>query len=80
MYRSLAILPYGCGTPADQAGVLPLTSAVALLAAELAQSCRLAMADALIYASARYQDIPLATCDRHFADLPGVRYYPKTGA
>jgi predicted nucleic acid-binding protein len=46
----------------------------------MAAQYRLAMADAIIYATAQHARVPLATCDHHFADLPGVTYYPKSGS
>lgn len=58
--------------------VVPLTTPIALLAADLASQHRLAMADALIYATARQESVVLATCDMHFSGIPGVRYVAKT--
>lgn len=61
----------------EHGSVVPLNTPIALLAADLANQHRLAMADALIYATARQEHAPLITCDRHFEDLPGVHYTPK---
>ncbi len=58
--------------------VSPLETAVALRAADLAKEHSLAMADAIIYATALDAGTDLLTCDAHFADLPGVVYLPKT--
>ena len=33
--------------------------------------------DAIIYATARLQKVPLVTCDTHFRDLPEVVYHSK---
>jgi predicted nucleic acid-binding protein len=45
---------------------------IALNAASLGIHHQLAMADALIYAAARYHTAELITSDAHFANLPGV--------
>jgi predicted nucleic acid-binding protein len=52
--------------------VVPLTTPIALLAAELGSAHRLATADAVIYATAQEHGAELLTCDAHFRDLPGV--------
>lgn len=52
--------------------VAPLTTPTALLAAELGRTCKLATADAVIYATAQEYGADLLTCDAHFRDLPGV--------
>lgn len=63
----------------EQASVVPLTTTLALTAADLALDHRLAFADALMYATARQHDALLVTCDDHFAGLAGVEYLPKSG-
>ena len=57
--------------------IVELDTSIALRAVELARSCRLATADAIIYATALAQDAELLTCDAHFKDLPGVIYFAK---
>ena len=57
--------------------VVDLDTSVALRAAEVARSHRLATADAIIYATALAQEAELVTCDAHFKDLPGVIYFAK---
>lgn len=57
--------------------VLPLDTATALLAAELAAEHKLATADAIVYATARKAGAQLATADKHFANLPDVLYFEK---
>ncbi len=57
--------------------VVALDTALALQAAEICRSRRLATADAIIYATAQAYDAELLTCDGHFKDLPGVIYFPK---
>jgi predicted nucleic acid-binding protein len=57
--------------------VVDLDTSIALRAAEVARSSRLATADAVIYATALAQEAQLVTCDAHFKDLPGVIYFAK---
>ena len=57
--------------------VSPLTTEVALLAAEMTAEHRLATADAIVYATALTRSADLLTCDAHFAELDGVLYIPK---
>lgn len=65
----------------QQGQVVPLDTQLALRAAELAGDLKLAMADAIIYATARSRDVLLLTCDAHFEKLPAVEYISNaTGA
>lgn len=57
-----------------------LDTTIALRAAELAGEHRLAVADAIVYATALAYEAELVTCDAHFRDLPGVIYFPKAPA
>ena len=57
--------------------VVPLDTRLALLAAELHRTHRLATADAIVYATARDAEVDLLTCDAHFKGLPGVVLYAK---
>ena len=57
--------------------VVPLDTRLALLAAELCRTCKLATVDAIIYATAREREIPLLTCDAHFDGLPEVALFSK---
>lgn len=59
--------------------VADLDTATALSAADLCARHKLATADAIVYATALAHDAELLTCDRHFENLPGVRFAPKTG-
>lgn len=61
----------------EQSRVVPLSTALALYAADLALEHKLAFADATIYATARQADAPLITADNHFEGLPEVKYFPK---
>lgn len=57
--------------------VLPLDTAIALLAADLHREHKLATADAIVYATASHQRAELLTCDAHFEGLPNVVLFPK---
>ncbi len=61
----------------EQGRILPLTTRLALYAADLALQHQLSFADAIIYASARMVEGPLVTADDHFKDLPEVIYFSK---
>ena len=52
--------------------LVPIDEDLAFNAAELSVSHKLAMADAIIYATALHYNAPLITSDAHFANLPGV--------
>jgi predicted nucleic acid-binding protein len=52
--------------------LVPFDADLALEAATLSVSHKLAMADAIIYATALHYKAPLVTSDAHFANLPGV--------
>jgi predicted nucleic acid-binding protein len=58
--------------------IVPIDTRIAMRAADLARAHKLAMADAMIYASAIEAGADLLTCDAHFANLPSVVYFPKT--
>jgi predicted nucleic acid-binding protein len=60
--------------------VVPLDTDIALSAAELCRTQRLATADAIILATARAQNASLVTCDAHFETVPGVIYLAKIKA
>lgn len=61
------------------ATVVPLDTSLALRAADVAREYRLAMADAVVYVTARQYRATLVTGDAHFAGLPHVMHYPKNG-
>jgi predicted nucleic acid-binding protein len=65
---------------ADDSLVIPLSTDIALVAADLSLSHKLAFADAVIYASARKYNVELVTSDDYFEGLPGVTYFPKKDA
>jgi predicted nucleic acid-binding protein len=57
--------------------VTSLSTRLAVQAAEIAKDHRLAMADAIIYATTVAMGADLLTCDAHFAKLPRVVYIAK---
>lgn len=57
--------------------VVDLTKDIALNAALLSHTHKLAMADSVILATARAYDAELWTQDVHFANIEGVRYIEK---
>lgn len=61
----------------QRAQLVPVTGELALTAADLSLEYGLAMADALILATARMYRAELVTSDRDFRDVPGVTYLPK---
>jgi predicted nucleic acid-binding protein len=61
----------------EQSRVVPLSTALALSAADFAIMHKLAFADAIVYATARQADAQLITSDSHFEGLPDVIYFPK---
>ncbi len=65
---------------ADDGLVVPLSTDIALVAADLSLLRKLSFADAVVYASARQYNVELATSDDHFEGLPGVTYFSKKGA
>jgi len=59
-----------------QKQVIPLDEALATFSARVSITYKLAMADAIIYATAQLHQATLITSDAHFASLPGVKYFP----
>ena len=57
--------------------VVPLSESLSLAAADLSLERRLAMADAIVYATAQAEGAELVTGDRDLKGLPGVTYLPK---
>ena len=57
---------------------VPVDELLADAASELAHIHKLAMADALVYATARTLDTELWTQDKHFEHLPGVKFFLKS--
>ncbi|HVE66269.1 MAG TPA: type II toxin-antitoxin system VapC family toxin [Thermoanaerobaculia bacterium] len=59
--------------------IVPLSDSLALAAADVSLEFRLAMADSIVYATARAEDADLVTSDRDLRGLPGVTFLPKPG-
>ena len=59
--------------------VADLDTVTALSAADLCARHKLATADAIVHATALAHGADLLTCDRHFENLPGVRFIAKSG-
>jgi toxin FitB len=57
--------------------VVDVDADLAVAAARISQEYRLAMADSIIYATARRFEAELWTQDTDFARLHGVRHFPK---
>lgn len=57
--------------------VAPLTDELALIAADLSILYKLAMADAIVLATAQAHDADVVTSDSDFENVPGVVYIPK---
>ena len=57
--------------------LIPLSESLALAAADVSLEFRLAMADAVVYATARAENAELVTGDKDLRGLPGVTYLPK---
>jgi predicted nucleic acid-binding protein len=57
--------------------VIPLDTAIALLAAELHREHKLATADAIVYATVRQRGADLLTCDAHFNGLQDIVFFQK---
>jgi predicted nucleic acid-binding protein len=57
--------------------MVPLSESLSLAAADLSLERRLAMADAIVYATAQAEGAELVTGDRDLKGLPGVTYLPK---
>ena len=57
--------------------VIDLNASISLCAAEISQKYKLAMADSIIYATSLLYSATVFSCDKHFKELPNVRYFPK---
>jgi predicted nucleic acid-binding protein len=61
----------------SQCVVVPLSTQIAVTAAQYGRDHHLAVADAIIYASARSVGADIVTCDGHFEGLADVIYLAK---
>jgi len=57
--------------------IIPLSTEIALLAADMHREYKLATADAIVYATAQHLGAELLTCDAHFDGLPDVAFHAK---
>lgn len=62
-----------CLAQIEKTHVVPITQAIALLAADLSLEFSLPMADSLVLATARMQQSELLTSDSDFQNIPGAR-------
>jgi len=60
-----------------KASVVPLSGTLALEAADISLEERLALADSIVYATARFHNAGLVTTDRDLEGLPGVIFLSK---
>ena len=56
----------------EQANVIPLSTSIALSAADFSAKYKLSFADAIIYATANFHQAIVITSDDHFKGLPDV--------
>lgn len=61
----------------EQANVIPLSTSISLLAADLSIENKLSFADSIIYATSQFNKCKLVTSDSHFKGLPDVIYFTK---
>jgi predicted nucleic acid-binding protein len=57
--------------------VIELTAGLSISAALISRTYKLPMADSIIYAASLANHAVVWTCDKHFRDLPDIRYFPK---
>jgi predicted nucleic acid-binding protein len=60
-----------------QGNVIELDSDLAIYAAKIGKEFGLAMADSIIYATAKKHNAKLWTQDKHFKDMENVKYFDK---
>ncbi len=58
--------------------IIEVDTSLALLAADVSTTHKLAMADAFVYATALFTKAKLITSDNHFSGLPDVEYFTKS--
>jgi len=57
--------------------VIELNAGLSLSAAQISRKNKLPMADSIIYATSLHYSAAIFSCDKHFKDIPGIRYFPK---
>lgn len=60
-----------------RAKIIDINSTIAVNAAKISHELKLAMADGLIVATARYAGAIIWTQDADFKNIEGVKYFPK---
>ena len=60
--------------------LIDFDSDLAINAAKIGKEKKLAMADSIIYATAKKYDCVLWTQDKHFKELENVKYFEKSGS
>jgi predicted nucleic acid-binding protein len=58
--------------------IIELNAGLSLAAARISRTHKLAMADSIIYATSLHYSAIIYSCDKHFKDLPQIRYFPKS--
>jgi predicted nucleic acid-binding protein len=58
--------------------VIELNAGLSLSAAQISRKHKLPMADSIIYATSLHYSAVIFSCDKHFKDIPCVRYFEKT--
>jgi predicted nucleic acid-binding protein len=61
----------------EEGTIIPVDTSLALYAADIAKQYKLAMADAIIYATSKKYNALLITSDKHFESLPNVKFFKK---
>lgn len=61
----------------EEGTVIAIDTSLALYAADIARQYKLAMADAIIYATSKKHNALLITSDKHFESLPDVKFFKK---
>ena len=61
-----------------QAGkIVDLNATLSLSAANISRKYKLPMADSIIFATSLHYSALIFSCDKHFKDMPGIRYFSK---
>jgi len=62
-----------------QRGIMvELSTGLSLSAAQISRKHKLPMADSVIYATSLHYSAVIFSCDKHFKDIPDIRYFSKT--
>jgi predicted nucleic acid-binding protein len=57
--------------------VIELNAGLSLSAAQVSREHKLPMADSIIYATSLHYPAIIFSCDKHFKDIPHIRYFSK---